>query len=141
MRALLTSRTVSKVLGTKYDDMSSKRHVSSITKAPTYMSSFNFRYRNAKKRTHLQKVVCTDANCVVNAKIKYRYLVLPMRKQKHNQNCSVKYFILCIRFSKISLFRMVLKRLKLHQIFGVHEFFFCTQACRITRYFRKMAKY
>jgi len=43
---------------------------------------------------------------------KYSCLVLPTQKQKHNWNLSVKYFILRIRFGKISLFRMVLKRLK-----------------------------
>jgi len=41
--------------------------------------------------------------------------VLPIKKQKHNWNWSVKNFVLHIRFSKISLFRMVVKRLKLHQ--------------------------
>jgi len=35
-----------------------------------------------------------------------------MQRQKHNWNWSVKHFILRIRFSKISLFRMVLKRSK-----------------------------
>jgi len=45
------------------------------------------------------------------------------------QLASVKYFILRIRFSKISQFRMVLKRLKLHQFFnGVTRIFSSTQA-------------
>ena len=43
---------------------------------------------------------------------KHSCLVLPTQKRKHNWTWSVKYFILRIRFSKISLFRMVLKRLK-----------------------------
>jgi len=52
-----------------------------------------------------------------------------MQKQKHNWNLSVKYFILRIRFSKISLFRMVLKRLKFHQDFdGVARTFSDPQA-------------
>ena len=47
-----------------------------------------------------------------------------MQKQKRNQNWSVKYLILRLGFSKISLFRMVLKRLKLHQFLLVwHERF------------------
>ena len=40
------------------------------------------------------QVVCKDANCVASAEIKYSYLVLPMQKQKHNWNLSVKYLIL-----------------------------------------------
>jgi len=57
-----------------------------------------------------------------------------MQKQKHNWNWSVKHFILRIRFSKMSLFRMVLKRLKYcntnflmvwHELFSIHK-----QGCR-----------
>jgi len=65
-------------------------------------------HRNAKTRQSIcsnWQVVCKDANCVANAEIKYSYLVLPMQKQKHKWNWSVKYFILRIRISKISLFR------------------------------------
>ena len=40
-------------------------------------------------------------------------------KQIHHWNWSATYFILRIRISKISLFRMVLKRLKLHQITSI----------------------
>jgi len=41
----------------------------------------------------------------------------------------VKYFILCIRFNEISLFRLVLKRFKLHLFFnGVARMFSYTQA-------------
>jgi len=48
--------------------------------------------------------------------------VLPV--QKHDWNWSVKYFILRMRFSKTSIFKMVLKRLKLHQFLMVwHELF------------------
>ena len=55
-----------------------------------------------------------------NAETKYRYLVLPMQKLKHNWNSSVKYFTLRIRFRP----RLVLKRLKLHQFLMVwHERF------------------
>ena len=55
---------------------------------------------------------------------KYSYLALPMQKQKHNWNWSVEYFILLIRFSKISLFGIVLKRLNLPKIFnGVAQMF------------------
>jgi len=44
-------------------------------------------------------------------------------------NWSVKHFILHIRFSKISQFRMILIRLKLHQFFnGVARTFSYTQA-------------
>jgi len=42
-------------------------------------------------------------------------------KRKHNWIWSVKYFILRIRFNKISLFRMLLKRLKLHWITTITE--------------------
>ena len=49
---------------------------------------------------------------------KYGYLALPMPNQQHNWNWSVKYFILRIRFSKISLFGMVSKRLKLPNFFN-----------------------
>jgi len=55
-------------------------------------------------------------------------IVLPMQIQQHNWNWSVKYMILCMRVSRISLFRMFLKRLKLHQflmvwneLFAIHE--------------------
>jgi len=84
------------------------------------MTEYSFynciRYRNAKTRQNIrsnQQVVRKDASCVANAEIKYSCLVLPMQKQKHNWNWSVKFFILRIRFSKVSLFRMALKCLKL----------------------------
>jgi len=55
------------------------------------MTEYSFynciRYRNAKTSQTIcsnEQVVCKDANCVVNAEINYRYLVLPM--QKHNRN-------------------------------------------------------
>ena len=47
--------------------------------------------------------------------------MLLMQKQKHNWNWSVKYFILRTRLSKISLFGMLLKRLKLHQFLMVQR--------------------
>jgi len=47
-----------------------------------------------------------------------RYLALPMQKEKHNWNWSVKYFILRTRLSKISLFGIVLKRLELPVFFN-----------------------
>ena len=57
-------------------------------------------------------------------------------KRKHNRNWSVKYFILRIRFNKISPFRMLLKRLKLHRITTIFRWcgthFFYTQAYKIT---------
>jgi len=55
--------------------------------------------------------------------------------QKQNWKWSVKYFILRTRFSKTLLFRMVLKRLKLHQFFdGVARNFFYTQGWKFTPY-------
>jgi len=63
-------------------------------------------------------------------------LVLPMQKE-HNWKWSVKYFILRIRFNKISQFRMLLKRInytELQQFFdGVARNFSYTQACKITQ--------
>jgi len=95
------------------------------------MTEYSFlnciRYRNAKTGQSIcsnQQVVCKDANCVANAETKYIYLELPMQKQKHNQNLSVECFIFRMRFNKISLFIMVLKRLKLHQFLMVrHELY------------------
>jgi len=94
----------------------------------TEYSFFNcIRYRNAKTRQSIcsnQQVLCKDANCVANVEIKYTYLVLPMQKQKHNRNLSVECFIFLMRFRKISLLIMVLKRVKLHQFLMVrHERF------------------
>ena len=57
------------------------------------------------------------------SRLHHYYLVLPIQKQKHNWNWSATYFILSIRFNKILLFRMVSKRLKLHQFFDLHEIF------------------
>jgi len=89
------------------------------------MTEYSFcnciRYWNAKTRQNIRsnkQVVRKDANCAANAEIKYSYLGLPIQKQKHNWSWSVKYFILRIRFSKISLFGMVLKRLKLPKFFS-----------------------
>ena len=86
--------------------------------------------RDSRVENHwTSQVVCKDANCVANAEINCRCLVLPMQKQKHNWNWSVHYYILRIRFSKISLFRMVLKRLKSHRFCnGVARTFSYTQA-------------
>jgi len=54
--------------------------------------------------------------------------MLLIQKQTHSWHWSVKYFILRIRFSKISRFSMVLKRLKSHQFFnGVAQIFSYTQ--------------
>ena len=62
-------------------------------------------------------------------------LVLPMQK-KYNWKWSVKYFMLRIRLNKISLFRMLLKRInytELQQSFdSVARNFSYTQACKIT---------
>jgi len=55
----------------------------------------------------------------LRSRLHHHYLLLPMQKQKHNWNWSATYFILRIRFNKTSLFRMVLKRLKLHQITSI----------------------
>ena len=44
------------------------------------------RYRNPKTRQIIRSskhVVSKDANCVANAEIKYSYLVLVIRMQKH----------------------------------------------------------
>jgi len=49
IRPLLTSRTVSKVSGTKDDDMFFNSF-GSVTRALTSMSSCNFRYQNSKTR-------------------------------------------------------------------------------------------
>jgi len=49
VRALLTSRAVSKVSGTKDDDMVFSGF-SSVTRASTSMSWCTFRYQNAKTR-------------------------------------------------------------------------------------------
>ena len=48
---------------------------------------------------------------IANAEITYSYLAMPI--QKHSWNWSDKYFILRVKISKVSLFGMVLKRLKL----------------------------
>jgi len=70
------------------------------------------------------------------SRLHHCYLVLPTQKQKHSGNWSVKFFILCIRFSKISLFRMVLKRLELQQMTPYFDCvawnFSYTQACKLT---------
>ena len=56
-------------------------------------------------------------------------------KRKHNWNWYAKYFILRIRFNKISLFRMLLQRLKLHRITAIFRWcgtnFSYTQACKL----------
>ena len=53
----------------------------------------------------------------LRSRLHHCYLVLPMRKESTIEiDLSNIYFILRIRFNKISLFRMLLTHLKLHQI-------------------------
>ena len=56
--------------------------------------------------------------------------------KKHNSKWSVKYFIVRMRFNKISVFKALLKRIKspeLQQFFrSVSRKFLYTQACKIT---------
>ena len=92
-----------------------------------YSFSNCIRYRNAKTRQSIcssQQVVCKDANCVANAETKYNSLMLPMQTQKDNELKLICQILLRMRLCKFSLFKMVFKRLKLHQFFnGMHERF------------------
>jgi len=98
------------------------------THSTTALATGMQRQNKAYAATSKMSIRIKDVNCVCQCRKKYSCLVLPMQKQKYNWNWSVKHFILRMKFSKISLFKMVLKRLKLHQVFiGVAPIFSDTQ--------------
>jgi len=105
VRALLISCTVSKVSDTKKDDMFFNGF-SSVTRALTSMSSCTLRYQNARTRQSISSKLSAKMPTVLRMQWK--------TKTQLKFICHICPF--AYKIKQISLFRRVLKPLKLHQI-------------------------